>query len=415
MQRQKLIFHSKIMKTTKVLLVLCFFTFFIANSQETNDNSFTAKWDNGFKIENQDKSIAMKFGGRINYDYGFFSLNKEAESNEYTLFSENGNEFRRARFFTSGTIYNNVDFKLEIDFAGGDVALKDAYITLKELPAVGNLRVGHFKEPFRLEVLTSGNYITFMERALPINMIPERNTGFMLFNEIANKKISWQIGLFRGANSATSDNPEANGDYALTTRIAGTAIKNEKILVHLGGSHSYRKPQEDHIFGYSVRPEVHISNKYIITNVSGAENINLLNFEAALVAGSFSLQGEFSQANVNSTIEDQTFNSFYTQISYFLTGEKRNYKNSLEGFDRVKPIKNFGENGSGALELALRYSFIDGMDTDKMSNVTAGLNWHLNPATRVMANYIISNVKNNTQFLGEGQFNAFQMRFQVDF
>ncbi|WP_372768990.1 hypothetical protein [Lutibacter sp.] len=66
-----------------------------------------------FKIENADKSIKMKFGGRIMYDYGFFSLNNEAESNGYTLFSKNGNEFRRARLFTSGTIYNNVDFKLK--------------------------------------------------------------------------------------------------------------------------------------------------------------------------------------------------------------------------------------------------------------------------------------------------------------
>lgn len=122
------------------------------------------------------------------YDYGFFSLNNEAESNGYTLFSKNGNEFRRARLFTSWTIYNNVDFKLQIDFSGGEVTLKDAFITIKELPVVGNFRVGHFIEPFRLEALTSSKYITFMERGLPISTIPERNTGFMLFNEVTNEK-----------------------------------------------------------------------------------------------------------------------------------------------------------------------------------------------------------------------------------
>lgn len=404
----------KILKTYSFTLLLLLFGF-IVTAQEEKEKSFTAKWDNGFIIENADNSIKMKFGGRIMYDFGFFSLNDEAEINGYTLVSKNGNEFRRARLFTSGTIYNNVDFKLQIDFTGGKVTLKDAFITLKKLP-VGNLRVGHFKEPFRLEALTSSKYITFMERALPISIIPERNSGFMLFNETANKKLSWQIGLFRGTDKATSDSPEANGDYAITSRLAGVVVKNNNTLLHLGVSHSYRKPQEDKSFGYSVRPEVHLSDKYLKTSVSGVENINLFNFETALVTNSFSLQGEYLTTSVKSSINNETFNSYYIQASYFLTGEKRAYKNTIVGFGRVKPMKNFGDgNGMGGLELALRYSAIDGMGHDKMSNISAGLNWHLNPATRVMANYVISTIENNTQFNGNGKFKAFQMRFQIDF
>ena len=91
------------------------------------------------------------------------------------------------------------------------------------------------------------------------------------------------------------------------------------------------------------------------------------------------------------------------------------YKNSLVGFGRVKPLKNFGDNGYGALQVALRYSYIDGMNNDQMSNVTAGLNWHLNSATRVMLNYVVSNIENTTDYLGKGQFSSFQMRFQIDF
>jgi len=402
------------MNFRSTLLVVFLMVFTIVSAQEKKENPFSIKWDNGFKVENTDKSIKLKFGGRIMYDYGFYSLNDEAESNGYTLASSNGNEFRRARFFTSGTIYNNVDFKLQIDFTGGKVTLKDAYITLKKLP-IGNLKVGHFKEPFRLEALTSSKYITFMERALPISMIPERNSGFMLFNETSNKRFGWQLGLFRGADKSTSDSPEANGDYAITSRISGLAVKNEKALLHLGASYSYRKPQEDKTYGYSVRPETHISDKYIKTNVDGVENVNLFNLEAALVNGSFSIQSEFSNAKAKSTISNESFKSFYAQASYFLTGEKRVYKNSISGFNRVKPNSNFGTNGMGALEVALRFSSIEGMDDDKMSNVTAGVNWHLNPATRVMANYVVSNIKNNTQFIGDGSFSAFQMRFQIDF
>lgn len=67
------------------------------------------------------------------------------------------------------------------------------------------------------------------------------------------KKMSWQIGLFRGASSSTSDNPKANGDYALTSRISGLAIKNDNTLLHLGVAYSYRKPQEDKSFGYFIK------------------------------------------------------------------------------------------------------------------------------------------------------------------
>lgn len=403
------------MKLKNIFIVALLFSYLFATSQEKKENYFSTKWENGFKVENADKSITLKFGGRLMYDFGFYSLNSEAETNGYTLFSKNGTEFRRARIFTSGTIFSNVDFKFQADFSGGEVSLKDAYITLKKLPAVGNLRVGHFKEPFRLESLTSSKYITFMERALPISIISARNSGFMLFNETENKRMSWQIGLFRGAEKTTSDSPEANGDYAITSRIAGTAITTENTKLHLGISHSFRKPQNNHSFGYSVRPEVHISEKYITTNITNVDNVNLFNFETALVADSFSLQGEYATASVKSSLNDVNFNSFYVQASYFLTGEKRSYKNAIDGFGRVKPSNNFGENGMGAFEIAARYSSIDGMSNDKMSTITAGLNWHLNPVTRVMANYVISNIENNTQFNGNGQFSAFQMRFQIDF
>jgi len=404
------------MKIKNVLFAILLLVSLVVNSQEKKENLFTTKWDNGFKLESADKNFKLAFGGRLMYDFGFFSLNNEAEFNGYTLLSKSGDKFRRARIFTSGTIYKNIDFKLQTEFSGGKVVLKDAYITLKKLPIIGNLRAGHFKESFSLEALTSSKYITFMERSLPIGVIPLRNSGFMLFNETTNKKMSWQIGLFRGANKATSDNPEANGDYALTSRLAGTAVKNNKTLLHLGVSHSFRKPQENKVYGYSVRPEVSISKKYITTNVEGVKNSNLFNFETALVVNSFSFQGEYVYVNVKSTVNNEKFKSYYTQVSYFLTGEKRAYKSSTAGFGRVKPKRNFGDgNAMGAIELALRYSAIDGMDNDKMSNISVGLNWYLNPATRIMANYVVSTINNNTQFSGEGKFNAFQMRFQIDF
>ena len=384
-------------------------------SQEKKENPFSAKWDNGFKIERADQQIKMKFGGRIMYDMGFFGLNTEAEENGYALFSENGNEFRRARLFTSGTIYNNVDFKLQLDFAGGKTILKDAYITLKKLPVIGNFRVGHFVEPIVLESFTSSKYITFMERSLATGIVSGRNSGVMIFDENSSKRTAWQLGMYSGVNSLTSDSPRANGNYSVTGRIATTAVKTEESSVHLGFSYSFRKPQNEKTFGYSLRPEVHMANKYIKTNVENVNHINAFNVETSLVLGSFSLQSEYLSTKVDARNNSLNFNAFYALASYFLTGERRNYMSALYGYGRVKPKNNFGDGHYGALELALRYSIADGMENDQMRNITAGLNWHLNPATRVMVNYVFSSIENDTQYLGEGNFNAFQMRFQIDF
>ncbi len=398
---------------TIVLLVALFATATIFGQKQKN--SFKVKWANGLKIESANKQFKLKIGGRIMYDMGFFSLNNQAKKNGYRLKSKNGDEFRRARLFTSGTLYNNVNFKLQLDFTGGKTTLKDAFITIKKLPFVGNFRVGHFLQPYSLEAFSSSKYMIFMERSLHNSMIPERNSGLMFFNEVANKRMSWQVAFLRNANKNTSDNPKTNGSYSLITRIAGTVIKDENSLLHLGIAFRYAKPQESKKFKYSVKPEVHIADKYIKTSVSGVESINMTNLEVAYNVGSLALQGEYAIAKVNSSIKNKVFNTFYTQVSYLLTGEKRNYKNSLAGFSRVKPKNNFGKNGIGAFQIALRYSQIDGMNNDKMSNITLGINWHLNSATRIMANYVISNLDNNTQFTGKGNFNAFQMRFQIDF
>ena len=79
----------------------------------------------------------------------------------------------------------------------------------------------------------------------------------------------------------------------------------------------------------------------------------------------------------------------------------------------MKPKKNFGSDGGGAWELALRYSSIDLNDGDvtggKMNDITFGINWYLNPATRMMLNYVYSDVEDL------GKASIIQTRFQIDF
>ena len=91
-----------------------------------------------------------------------------------------------------------IDYKIEMDFAGQSATggttssagtvfvqqtlFKDVYITVKELPLAGNVRVGKFYECLGLETQTSDNYVTFMERSLisgGVGKIGDRKPGVM--------------------------------------------------------------------------------------------------------------------------------------------------------------------------------------------------------------------------------------------
>ena len=381
----------------KILL----FSFSLLMLSIGNSQDFTTKWGNGYKLSSSDGEHSLKFGGRIMSDYAIWNNGDDTFS---------GTEFRRVRFFNSGKVYGNVKYKLQLDFAGGGVSFKDVYMEVA-MPYAGNVKVGHFKEPFRLEALTSSKYITFMERALPIAFSPERNVGIMLHESFMDDKLSIQAGLFR---EASSGNDKMIDDVRnITTRITFLPINNDNNLLHLGAAFSSRSSSDD-TYSVSSRAENHLGTKLLDMDLDNVTGMNLMGAEMAFVMGSFSVQGEYVMNSVEA-MEDYSFSGYYGQVSYFLTGEKRKYKNSLAGFDRVKPNKNMKEGeGLGAFELAARYSSMDLSEAHAgtLNDITVGLNWYLNPCTRLMFNYVMGTLDNHGVETTE---NTFQCRMQIDF
>lgn len=383
--------------------------------QDNPKGDFSFKWDNGFKLESADKNFKLGFGGRLMIDHAAFWQNDDLEDVFGPLETEKGMEIRRARMYFSGTVYNNVEFKFNFDVAGGEIGIKDMYIGIKNLPGISSLRIGNVKEPLRLSSLTSSKYITFMERPFHTDFVPMRNNGVLILTDFHDKRISAQAGFFR--NASNGDDVFANDGYVLTGRISGLPVQNSDNtnLIHLGASYSYRKPSLEE-FHIDARPEAHLSSeKYLNTGLmENVRNINLFNLEAAFVANSLTAQVEYTRASVKGTT-DYDFSTIYGQASYFITGESRIYKSSYSGFGRIKPKRNFIGKGSGpgAWELALRYSYANLNHGDVLGgreqNLNFGVNWYLNPVSRVMFNYAWADV------IDAGNLHILQMRVQVDF
>ncbi len=368
-------------------------------------------WKEGLRLETRDKDFTLKLGGRIQNDWGWMTEDNDVKSSKGDLLD--GTEFRRVRLYTSGTVYDNIDYKLQFDFAGGDADLKDAYLGVRNLP-IGYLKMGHFKEPFGLEELTSSKYITFLERALPVVFAPSRNTGVMLQGTAlaaSDPRMTWATGIFRDADSYGEDKSE--GGYSVTGRVTALPWYEDEgaRLLHVGAAYSLRELND--VVRYRSRPEAHLAPYFVDTTALTANRAGLLGLESALVHGPFSLQGEYMRTDVDIS-SSSSFDGFYIQGSYFLTGEHRNYKTSAGAFDRVKPKENFhfGE-GIGAWEVAARYSQLNlndaGISGGRLKDATVGLNWYLNPNTRIMWNYVRAELDR------VGNADLFLMRFQVDF
>ena len=400
--------HTEILKVLKEANV----------DAQRRGNDFRVYWKEGIRMDSWDGDFKLKLGGRLMADFGWIDgtgIEKDLGSD-----LEDGAEFRRARLYAAGDIYKELAFKLQFDFAGGHAAAKDIYLKFKNVPIVGNVTVGHFKEPFSLEELTSSKYITFLERALPNAFVPGRNMGIKANDTLCDKRVTWAVGLFR-QNSDSYGNDDVDSESALTARA--TALPwyedNGRRLGHVGVSYSLRTFEDG--LQYRARPEAHWIPQYFSdTGLFDADDANVFGGEAAAVCGPFSVQSEFMAAAIGSSdAGNKCVCGFYVQASDFLTGEHRNYKTSTGTFSRVRPTKNFREDGGwGAWEVAVRHSYLD-LDENglhhaarTLNNSTIGLNWYLNPNVRLMWNYIRSCADG---FDSSNAADIFVARVQVDF
>ena len=383
------------------------------NKQESgaDPTDFRVFWKEGLNLVTLDEDFKLKIGGRLQTGWFFSSEDQDIKLDVGE--QEDGVEFRRARIYFSGLIYDNIEYKLQLDFEGGDADFKDAYLALTDFP-LGKLQIGHFKEPFSLEELTSSKYLTFLERALPNALAPSRNTGFMLHKTYSEERMTTAIGLFRDTDSYGED--QDDGGYNVTGRITALPIYKDKgaSLLHLGAAYSNRKPDDSYSFDAS--PEAHLADDFVDTGSILGDRVELLGLEAAWVKGPFSLQSEYIMADAGRfTGSDVHFDGYYVQASYFLTGEHRRYKTTEGAFSRVKPKENYSRTsgGTGAWEAKARYSGLDLDDSNitggELDNITVGLNWYLNPNTRVMWDYVHADKEDI------GQADMLMMRLQFDF
>jgi phosphate-selective porin OprO/OprP len=392
--------------------------------------------------------------GRVQVDTASFSksgnyLNNATEAN--------GIEFRRIYLCLKGTGFDVVEYKAEFDLAGtmtnnknngaysttavpGKIAAKDLYVQVNELPMLGHIRIGNYYEPLGLETNTSDLFVTFMERANTSLITPDRHIGVMAFDHpFENQNATWWLGAFCSAGGDGGmlwQETNSKTATAMTGRVTWLPWYDEATegrgLFHVGLAGSYRDAWGDQfpLPSNSLRPEEsHLAATYNAT-MNNIDYISELGSEMAFIYGPFSVQSEYVGAYaVDFAGANHTINSFYVYTSYFLTGENRTYDRNSATFTRIKPFENFFrvrdkdgcvQTGKGAWEVGYRWSWVDFSDAvsaagfgDRFSNHTVGLNWYLNPYTKLMLNDVYST--DEPRVGANGYLNTVELRAQVDF
>lgn len=382
--------------------------------------------------------------GQLQVDQVYFSQDPTSMADIGDL--QDGAQFRRLRLGARGTSFEVLEYSLGVDFAlANQPSYLDNYLEFKKLPWLGRVRVGHYFEPFSLERVTQNRNNTFMERSLVDTFAPARNVGVMTYGTLLEERATYAIGTFR-TNSDNIGNDSFDSGQALTMRGTWLPFWNEpsdgRYYLHLGAAYSYRLTSQDQV-RFRNTPEIRKAQPigsptanpgtppfapiFVDTGNIPADSFQLFDPEFALILGPLSLQSEYAFATVDQIGGPPLFfNGYMAQLSYFLTGEHRPYDRRLGIQTRMEPFEDFFrvrtknkgiQTGLGAWEIAARFSNITlnnkNINGNNMTDFTAGLNWYLNPYTRMKFNYVRAFLEQTDK--GNSLTDAFGMRLDVEF
>ncbi len=352
-------------------------------------------WKGAPQLEDKKSGWSFKPIGRVQYDVGYVER-PNGVTDRGLGFS---NELRRGRLGVEGTIPGGFGYKLEVGFDDNEVQVTDAYLSYEASKQVG-FTIGHHNNFQSLEEVTSSRFLSFLERAAFTDAFNfERRIGVSA--RLTHGDFIANAGVFTDNIEDLSNARDAVGlgDENNSVGLDGRLVYTPKFgstQLHFGGSAHLRDNGDTAERGpatrYRQRPFVHTSNtRFLATPGLRVEDETSYGLETALVNGPFHATGETHWLNSDTLTAGRspTFFGGYAEVGYFFTGETRGYKGGR--WDRTKVLKPVGAGGLGALQLNLRFDYLDlnddGIVGGKQKGYLASLLWIPQDHVRFYLNY----------------------------
>ncbi|MGC4004499.1 MAG: porin [Pirellulales bacterium] len=348
------------------------------SKDKEDPKALSAKWDNGLKLQSKDKNFSVRVGGRTQLDAVFYDNSPAGFQGTGGVGDEDSVDFRRARLRVEGTMYKYYDFCAEYEFlntvnsnqglqppldSSGNIitvpAVTDLWVRIREVPILGNVRIGNQKTPIGMEHVTSSRYLEFMERSFNQDAFygPFNNgfqPGIAALDTYAEERGTWSFGFFKNTTNGFGFDT-GDGEYESVGRVTFTPIYEceGEYLLHVGMGGSHRDTNDDRL---RIRTRGSLRNGapgpqnpvFADTGTMGASAQNLISPEVAAVVGPWTFVAEYTGSWVNDAsptlaappIGTVYFQGYYVEALYFLTGEHRVYDREEARFTRVSPKAN---------------------------------------------------------------------------
>ena len=427
-----------------------------------------------FGIESADGRNAIFLTGRLHFDVGDYLDYKPGSKFAAVQDLNSGVNARRARLGVVGRFMNDWDYNFIFDFGGSTdgyppatgalpSGLENALLTYNGLKNRGVplvFDIGYMDVPFSLEESNSSNDIPLVERAAIINVATNifANDFRSALGARSYDDHYWAGLYLTGPTSGT--NHTTGEQVGIAGRAGYNIWQAPEGFIHLEGDAGalLKPPAPGGIRSITLadRPELRVDPTQILstgtalgTAAHPLDNAVVYGVGGAAEWRNFVVSGEYYRIDVSRQgLATNTFDGGYIEGSWVITGEQRKYSPPSGGYLRPVPEHVFapwdGESGTGAFELAARYSTINLNDHftpgaapapasnavggGKQTVYAVGLNWYPNANIRFLFDYLHGDI--NKRFstaagggipgtpLGTpvgGMFDAVVMRTQVAF
>lgn len=371
----------------------------------------TAAGRDGFLLKSADGAYQLKIRGVLHSDGRIWGDDQAKPAADTWL-------LRRVRPILEGTVGRSFDFRITPDFGEGKTVLQDAYADWR-FTAAFKLRAGKFKTPFGLERLQSASDIVFVERALPTNLVPNRDAGIQVHGDVSEGVFTYAAGVFNGVVDGGSADADANDSKEAAARIFFQPFKKASVLAlqdfgigiaatygtnrgapASAGLPSYKTPGQQTFFSFLS------DGTAAGTTVADGRRYRL-SPQAFWYVRRFGALAEYVRSRQEiergASEEDLENTAWQVTASFVLTDDRPTYKG-------VAPKRPFDPKARawGAFEIVARAGRLEvdekafpvfanpASSAREAREWGAGLNWHLNRNVKLALDYA------RTRFVGGG-------------
>ncbi|WDS34948.1 porin [Pseudoxanthomonas sp.] len=334
-----------------------------------------------------------------------------------------GTDLASGRLGAEGT-YGDVGYKIEADFAGNAVTLKDIYASYET--RIGGLPtefyVGNKLKDRSIDGATGNTTTPFMERNAVASVGGMQSGYFGLGLTTKVYGDNWHASLAVTGDDVGNDS-SANDTIAYLARAHWNPVKGSAGFLHVGGWYWYEDLGGD-VTSINKTSQVALGwNGEVRVSASSIANPTDDHAWGAELGGVWRSGWAFAETTVrtiNSSSEasrEQKASSY--SAGWLLTGEKPGFSARSGLWSTTKVLNPVTEGGWGAFELLARYDDYDYTDTARGGEGdawTVGVNWYLNNWSRLMLNVVHWSTNNKVgSYQGQDSGNTVGLRAQVAF